>query len=248
MINHLSTTYWGTKNYSEFVAGIQQCINNLEPQTGIYTGDNLFTYQRNLSFLTDEPLMSAWMRNADNNVEHAILWRTAILLGAARNGLKLEGDFVECGCYKGTTVKILCDAVGFSSIPKKYYIYDLFEHDLSMPHHAMAEHGRELYDKVKIRFQDMDNVIVSKGKIPDILHETAPAKISFMHIDMNNAEAEIGALELLWDRMVAGAVLILDDYGWIAYKNQKIAEDAWFQKRGFHIMELPTGQGMLIKQ
>jgi hypothetical protein len=47
--------------------------------------------------------------------------------------------------------------------------------------------------------------------------------------------------------MVPGAVLILDDYGWLGYRAQKLAEDPWFEKRGYRVLELPTGQGLLIK-
>jgi predicted O-methyltransferase YrrM len=64
---------------------------------------------------------------------------------------------------------------------------------------------------------------------------------------MNNAEAEIGALEVLWDRVVPGAVVILDDYGWAGCLEQKRAEDVFLTERGYQVLELPTGQGLLIK-
>lgn len=68
-----------------------------------------------------------------------------------------------------------------------------------------------------------------------------------MHLDMNNANSEIGALEMLFERMVTGAILILDDYGWLDYRSQKLAEDSWFAKSGYRVLELPTGQGLLVK-
>lgn len=97
------------------------------------------------------------------------------------------------------------------------------------------------------RFADLSNVTVSQGKVPEVLHDVAPEKIAFMHLDLNNADAEIGALEILFDRMVPGAVLILDDYGWLAYRAQKDAEDPWLAQRGYRVLELPTGQGLVIK-
>ena len=100
---------------------------------------------------------------------------------------------------------------------------------------------------MKERFSGFDNVTVTQGRVPEILAEVAPQKIAFMHLDMNNADAEVGALEVLFDRMVPGAVLILDDYGWLAYRAQKLAEDPWFAKYGYRVLEMPTGQGMLIK-
>ena len=42
---------------------------------------------------------------------------------------------------------------------------------------------------------------------------------------------------------------MLDDYEWAGiYRAQKIAEDAWFHQRRYHVMPLPTGQGMLVKR
>ena len=246
MANNLSTVFWGAKE--GFIPSIQEAINNLNNQDGIFTGDQLFTFGRNLSFLSDHEFMAAFEKNAKNPIEKAIIWRTAVLAWAARHAMHLDGDFIECACYKGTTAKIICDVVDFEKSNKKYYLYDLFEHDPSMPHHAMAEHSKELYAKTQARFADYPNVIVSAGKVPDILHEVAPEKISFMHIDLNNAPAEIGALEVLFERMVPGAILVLDDYGWIGYGAQKIAEDPWLAERGYLVLELPTGQGLVFKR
>ena len=111
----------------------------------------------------------------------------------------------------------------------------------------MPEHGAGLYEQVKKRFADLPNVTVTKGSVPEVLHTVALEKISFLHLDINSAAAEIGALELLFDRVVPGGVVVLDDYGWIAYREQKAAEDPFFLDRGYRVMELPTGQGLLIK-
>lgn len=192
--------------------------------------------------------MQAHAKHASPGVEQAILWRISTVLWGVRNGLRLEGDFVECACYKGTTVRIICDAVNFAAQTNRhYYLYDLFDHDPSLPHHAMPEHSKQLYSSVKERFSDVPNVTVTQGKVPEVLAEVAPRKIAFMHLDLNNAEAEIGALEVLFERMVPSALLVLDDYGWLAYRKQKLAEDPWFDKWGYKVLELPTGQGLLIK-
>lgn len=248
MKSHLPGAFFGIANLPEFFRGIQLAVDSLIRPEGIYAGDNLFTFNRNLSFLDDEKLMASFNTHATEPIEQTILWRVSIVTWAARNAMRLEGDLVECACYKGTTARIVCDYIDLASHPERsYYLYDLFEHDASMPHHALPAHGGDLFGYVKSRFADVPNVRVTRGRVPDVLAETAPAKIAFMHIDMNNAEGEIGALEVLFDRMVPGAVLILDDYGWNAYSAQKKAEDPWLEARGYRVMELPTGQGMVIK-
>lgn len=248
MGNYLAKGFYGLTNPDGFVSGIYQVVNSLAMQEGIYTGDNLFTYNKNLSFLDDEALMKAFNTHVTSDEEKSALWRISTVLWGARNGLRLEGDFVECACYKGTTARVVCDAVKFAGqSTRHYYLYDLFDHDPAMPHHAMQEHSRKLFGEVKARFTDCPNVTVTQGKVPEVLAEVAPEKIAFMHLDLNNAEAEIGALEVLFERMVPGAVLVLDDYGWQAYRAQKLAEDPWFEQRGFRVLELPTGQGLVIK-
>ncbi|MDH4331031.1 MAG: TylF/MycF family methyltransferase [Desulfobulbaceae bacterium] len=105
-----------------------------------------------------------------------------------------------------------------------------------------------LYDKVKKRFAFAKNVRLVKGYIPDSFALGCPEKIAFMHIDMNNAEAEKAALEHRWSRVMPGGMVILDDYGWVFYGKQKEAEDILFSNNHNHlVLELPTGQGMVIK-
>jgi hypothetical protein len=65
---------------------------------------------------------------------------------------------------------------------------------------------------------------------------------------MNSAEPEIEAVRRLWPQMTAGAVVLLDDYGGgPAYRPQKQAFDTLAREMGFHILALPTGQGLIVK-
>jgi hypothetical protein len=246
MKSHIVTVFHGVKDGEGFIGGIQKAVNEIPP-FGVFAGDNLFTFGRNLSFLDDTDFMASFTKNISNNIEKSIIWRIYVLSWAAKRGLGLEGDFVECGCYKGTTARIIADYLDFGNVDKKFYLYDLFEHTEGMKHHAMAEHGADLYGRVRDRFSDLDNVQVIKGAVPDSFSQGMPERISFLHIDMNNASAEIGALDHLFDRVATGAVIVFDDYGWIGYRDQKQAEDRFFAERGSQVLELPTGQGLVIK-
>ena len=155
-------------------------------------------------------------------------------------------------------VKEISDRFGFQVDPdaliedlpatgKDFYLYDLFEHSADMDHGAMPEHGEGLYEQVVARFADLPNVHVTKGSVPEVLAEKSPEKIAFLHVDMNSATAELGALETLFDRVSPGASIVLDDYGWAFYRDQKVREDAFFAARGYQVLDLPTGQGLVIK-
>jgi hypothetical protein len=76
-----------------------------------------------------------------------------------------------------------------------------------------------------------------------------PERIAWLHLDLNQPAAELAALDALFDRIVPGGLLILDDYEWaMAYRRQKIAEDPWFEARKYRVIPLPTGQGLVIKR
>jgi hypothetical protein len=214
-------------------------------QGGVFVADNLITWGKTLGFLRDPKFAAAVNANTRSGLERGTLWRLHTLVWAARQVSDLEGDFVECACYRGSSVRTVMDMVDVSR--RRYFLYDLFDHDETMPHGAMPEHSATLFNEVRARFPE-PNVIITQGRVPESLDIAAPEKIAFMHLDLNNREAEIGALEKLWDRIVPGGVLVLDDFGWFGYEAQYVAETHWFAARGYSILELPTGQGLVVKK
>jgi len=110
----------------------------------------------------------------------------------------------------------------------------------------MPEHGPDLFAQVQSRFADKPNVSVIKGFLPQSFEQGVPDKVAFAHIDMNNADAEIAALEALAPRLAPGAVIVLDDFGQAPYENQHLRERDWFAARGIPVLECPTGQGIVI--
>lgn len=241
MKNYLVSEFFGVNDSNKFISSLQEVIHQV-PGQGVFAGDNLFTFGRNLSFLDDEVLMAAFDKNASTVTEKAILWRTAIVYWAAKQGLRLEGDFVECGCYRGTTAKIVSDALQLGATNKKYYLYDTFEKD---PRSEVLSFD-QFESEVRGRFCDDSHVVITRGFVPESLEYVSPQKIAFMHIDMNNTAAEIGALNALFERMMPGAVVILDDYGWILHRDQRLQEECFFQSLDRPVFELPTGQGLVI--
>jgi O-methyltransferase len=216
---------------------------------GLHFADNMLTWQRNLSMLEDKPFVAAWRSNSESAWDEAIVWRRYVLACAAYHCAQLDGDFVECGAYTGVGIKTIVDYLGGAAFPKTFWGYDVFEHRPSMLNHAMPEHGPELYERVRKKFVDYPGVRILKGLIPEVFLNGCPQLIAYLHIDLNQAPAEIAALEHLFDRVVPGGIVILDDYEWSGiYRNQKLTEDAWFEARRYRVMPLPTGQGIVIKR
>ena len=217
-----------------------------------FSGDMLIALERNMGFMEEPRFVAAVAAQQPNAQEASLLWRLHVLCWCAQNALRLQGDFVECGVFRGYMTAVAAQYLDFGVRPKRWYLYDTFEGipqaHLAPGHGSPAQYQETgLYEAVVRRFVPYPNIEVHRGRVPEVLLGSAPQKIAYLHLDMNSSKAEIGALEVLYDRLVPGAYLLLDDYGWYAYRDQKIAEDAFFDERGVNVLELPTGQGLVIK-
>jgi O-methyltransferase len=247
MFNFFMPVFWGTKNPDAVTAAAKQITEVVS--NGHHFADNFLAWGRNLSMLDDRAFVKAWESNIESSSDEAIVWRRYVLACAAYHCVQLGGDFVECGAYTGVGVKTVMDYLGGTVFPRTFWGYDIFEHDSSMVNHAMPEHGEALYQRVLDKFADYPQVRLIKGRIPEVFARNCPDRIAYLHIDLNQAPAEIAALDHLFDRMVPGGILILDDYEWSGYyRPQKLAEDPWFEARHYRVMPLPTGQGLVIKR
>lgn len=245
--NFFSPVFWATNDPEHVLTRMRRLVERVNP--GYHFADNFFTWGRNNSMLDDSEFMSAWKNNAQNGSDETIIWRRYVLACAAYHCVQLDGDFVECGAYTGSGVKTVVDYLGGSAFPKTFWAYDLFEHSEDMLHIAMPEHGKGLFEKTIQRFRDYPQVKIIKGLIPDIFADQSPDKICYLHIDLNEAPAELSALDALFDKVVPGGIIILDDYEWAGpYRVQKLKEDPWFDSRGYKVMPIPTGQGLVIKR
>lgn len=223
----------------------------------VYANDNLIGLQRSAGFRQDQKFQEAVRRHARTQQEFSLLWRLHTLCWAAGQALTLDGDFVECGVLTGYSMGVVADYVDFVHSGRRMYLYDTFEgipeaYNSEKRSNAViesmnAQEGETVYDVARLRFADLPNVQLVRGIVPDTFAEACPERIAFLHIDMNSAASEIAALVALFDRVVPGGYIVFDDYGWTGYRAQKDAEDRWFAERGHKILELPTGQGMVIR-
>ena len=213
-----------------------------------FSADNLITYGHTRGFLVEPRFVAAVLAAHPEPTERAIAWRTHTLCWAAESVSKLSGDYVECGTYQGYSAEVLMHFTrGLSG--RRLWLYDLFDPSGGTGEgHRLPAHAPELVDTVRARFRQWDNVTVTQGKVPQILADAAPEQIAFLHIDMNNAEAERGALEVLFDRVSTGGIIVFDDYGWSGYRAQKDLADDFMQLHGLSVLELPTGQGLVVKR
>jgi hypothetical protein len=239
--------FWGVAQPDAFARKVKDALSHVS--ISLHCADNLVTWGRNNSMLSDPAFVRAWQSNAESDADKAIVWRRYVLACAAFHCVQLDGDFVECGAYTGVGAKTVMDYLGGAQFPRDFWLYDLFQHEEGMPHPAMPEHGPGLFERVRAKLRDYPRARVCRGRIPEVFAQGAPQRIAWLHIDLNHAAAEVAALEALFDRVVPAGLVILDDYEWAGVdRGQKLAEDPWFQARNYRVMPLPTGQGLVIKR
>jgi hypothetical protein len=227
-----------------------------------YAGDGLVAHRRNLGALQSERFRAAYRRGI--NTPHLIggggdihiEWRIHTCLWAAEHGMSLAGDFVECGVNSGITSLAVCEYVRFAQSSKRFFLFDTFQ---GIPEDQAAAQEREnvvsknsriyreCYDQVKETFSGYPNVHLVRGTVPATLGTVDVDKVAYLSIDMNVAFPEIKALEHFWERLVPGAIVVLDDYGFAGHQVQYDAVNAFAAKRGVPVYTSPTGQGLIIR-
>jgi len=214
----------------------------------------------NHDFMRNERFVHAYLRASGfSGVEYQnYYWRVHVAIWCASLGLSLEGDFVECGVYKGLLSTAIMSYFDWNSTGRDFYLFDTFEgvderqlSDDEIKKGTIAYfremYKEDIYQDVVRNFSEFSNVQIIKGIVPYSLETVDIKKVAYLSIDMNNALPEIAAVNYFWDRLSPGAPILLDDYGFINYECQKRAFDNWAKEHSIEILALPTGQGLIIK-
>ncbi|MBU3706827.1 MAG: class I SAM-dependent methyltransferase [Mycobacterium sp.] len=183
-----------------------------------------------------------------------IEWRVYICCWVALQAKRLGADFIECGVNTGILSRAVMEYIDFASMSARFYLLDTYN---GIPVDDLAEHEAHLasdnafypdcYADVLRTFAPFRNARVIRGRVPDTFDQVESDRFGYASIDMNHVAPELAAGEFLWPRLVSGAFVILDDYGWRNNFAQKQAWDAFAAEKGVSVLSLPTGQGLLMK-
>lgn len=171
----------------------------------------------------------------------------------------LSGDIVECGVWKGGSMMLIARRLlQLKNTDRKLFLFDTFEgmsepgeKDISAIDHSSAKEllskedkleGNNVWcysslDEVKANLNKTNypagNIFYFKGKVEDTLQEPSIGKIALLRLDTDWYESTKHELEILYDKLVEGGVLIIDDYG--HWSGSKKAVDEFIEKRKLRI-------------
>jgi O-methyltransferase len=220
-----------------------------------YRQDGLYT-TCNTDFLQEPKFVEAFAlgRRAGILNDSKINYRAYVACWAASKGRDLDGDFVECGVYRGAMSRMIVHYLDFQKMPqKRFYLLDTFS---GFPAASLTDEERrrrrpadfgDTLEAVRTTFREFPNVVIVPGTVPETLAAVKAEKVCYLSLDMNAAVPEIAAAEFFWPKMSSGAVIVLDDYGWPFHEVQKREFDDFAARRGVKVLPMPTGQGLIFK-
>jgi O-methyltransferase len=180
--------------------------------------------------------------------------RCYILQQFVRQCAHLPGDFAECGVYKGGTAMLSARTLLDAGAPDRpLHLFDTFH---GMPEeaafdsggHEPGDFGDTSLPAVRSRLAEFSNVRFHPGLIPATLSEVTDRTFAFVYLDLDLYQPTLEALRFFYPRMVTGAALVGDDYGFPRYKDAaKRAVDEFFADRPEPVIVLKTGQCVVIR-
>ena len=173
---------------------------------------------------------------------------------------KIEGDFVECGVWKGgSAMLIAATLVQLKCFDKKIYLYDTFE-GMSSPSEKDKSYAGKTAKKllknsknnkeesniwcfctlehVKQNFSTINypnaNVFYIKGKVEETINANNHEKIALLRLDTDWYESTYHEMTYLYPVLEKSGVLIIDDYGY--WQGAREAIDQYCSENKIHIL------------
>ncbi|HVI07959.1 MAG TPA: TylF/MycF/NovP-related O-methyltransferase [Candidatus Binatia bacterium] len=153
---------------------------------------------------------------------------------------EIPGDVVECGCARGGSAALMGLTLQRLHARRKLWLFDTFEglpaptaHD---PDFEVAdlftgtcigtlEEVRDMFRRLGIA----NNVEFVKGLFQQTLPAAPIARIAVLHIDGDWYDSVKACLDTLYDKVVPGGVIQLDDFGY--WQGARKAVEEFFLER-----------------
>jgi len=178
---------------------------------------------------------------------------------------QIPGDIVECGVWRGGSMLAAAKTlIENGDTERDLHLYDTFEGMSEPTEHDKRHDGKSAADMLAASdksagvwaYASLEDVQATMGEAPypaERIHyykgkveETIPGdgipeQISILRLDTDWYESTRHELQHLWDRLVPGGVLLLDDYGW--WDGAKRAVDEWLAETGIPLLLLRMDEG-----
>jgi hypothetical protein len=168
----------------------------------------------------------------------------------------LPGDILELGVYKGASLVRLATFRNSleNDFSRKIVGFDSFgdfpTENLSLGEDLDFVKSFEKTGGAGLQKTEILSILSSKGfsnihleqgnifdTLPAYLRKNPQTRIAFLHLDLDVKEPTGFALNLLYERIVPGGLIVFDDYNAVA--GETVAVDAFIEKHNLYLEKLP---------
>jgi O-methyltransferase len=162
----------------------------------------------------------------------------------------VPGNLAECGVFEGASARQLCRFA--SEHGRRVDLFDSFQ-GLSAPRQNdgtfWAAGGLSASEeKVRGNLGEFDCFETFPGWIPEAFPKVADRKYAFVHIDVDLEQPTFDSVAFFYPRMPAGGVILLDDHGYESCPGARKAALDFMADKPEAVLDLSTGQGLIIKR
>ena len=170
--------------------------------------------------------------------------------------MHIPGHIFELGVYKGASLVRFAtfrDALE-NDLSRKIIGFDAFgefptnklktQDDLDFVESFESDHGKGLSKEEVAEIlnqKGFENFKLVKGNVfdtlPEYLEDNTETRIAMLHLDMDVKEPTDFALDLLYERVVPGGIIIFDDYNAVA--GETISVDEFLGEHHLKLEKLP---------
>jgi hypothetical protein len=173
---------------------------------------------------------------------------------------RVEGDVVECGTSIGHGLLYFMLLSELAGVERTFYGFDSFE---GFPAPTEADRGTHVYQGYYANSPEIVIRVLKDGRVPertiaDHLHlvkgffkETVPkyeGRIALLHLDCDLYESYRECLAHLYGKVVAGGVVLFDDYENAKFPGARKAVDEFFSNRDRAIERHWCGKYYVVKK
>lgn len=239
----------GLRVCKRFFETLLEIINSLGGDA--FMADGLVVWGRVIGWISDKRYLNAVSSSQSNLRDSSIAWRTHVACWASRLACNIQGDFLEIGCYEGYTASVLRGFLGddFTTygVGRKYFWFDRFSGGGSQKIVVLDQ--SESFEVCQRRASRFPEVEIVGGDVLEALVDSdrfSSRQFAFVHFDLNDFQVEFEVLKFVMRRVSKGSVLLFDGFSMVPFSKQNASYRDFFKSLNLEVLELPTGQGLVV--
>ncbi|MFU0507849.1 TylF/MycF/NovP-related O-methyltransferase [Pseudaminobacter sp. NGMCC 1.201702] len=162
----------------------------------------------------------------------------------------IPGQLAECGVFRGGNAYQLCQFA--QAHGREVHLFDSYE-GLSAPNEADGAYWKKgdlsfSEELVHRNLSEFDCFKTYKGWIPDAFPQVENQIYSFVHVDVDLEQPTYDSIAFFYNRLSKGGIILLDDHGYDTCPGARKAALNFMVDKPEPVLDLSSGQGLIIKQ